>query len=208
MGKPIFATVFLAVVDTIMRQAKAIGISAGVVIAIFAVISLFMGNPLATFLRLLSFTGLAMMLLSVGLMLLTFRSAKEVIPAAYVAALVFAVAGTLLIFWSNYGRPTGAVTFISLIAGGGLGYAWSRTTVFFVVNGRLKTRGTAWYLAIWALTLIVNQVAVLLAGHSPQAVQCLALAGAGLAVGNTAGLLWAAHRAASVLHLAGGSRHV
>ena len=40
-------------------------------------------------------------------------------------------------------------------------------------------RGTIWYLAVWALTLALNQSISIMTGRAPVIVSCLALAGAG-----------------------------
>lgn len=200
-----FADAFVAVFRAIGRQIKSIATLTGVLIAVFAGIALCSANPLATLFKLVSVAGIVLMLLSIGAMILTFNKATEVEPVALLAALVVVLLGTMVTLRFTYGRPTPAVMLLSLLAGGVLGFVWSRTSAFFIVGRRIRMKGSIWSLAVWALTLALNQAVVLVIGHAPTTVICLALTGAGVTAGNTVGLLLRARRAAALL--AGADNH-
>jgi hypothetical protein len=201
------STTLTATIKRLAAQIKTIGIVAGAVTAVLAIISFFTAHPLATFLKLISFAGVVLMLFSVAVMILTFKKAREVAPPAMLASLAAALIGTFVSLAFARNMPSSALVLFALLAGGALGALWSRTTLLFVDQGRVRMRGTIWYLAVWALTLAVNQSISIMTGRAPVAVACLALAGAGLAIGNTAGLLFRTNKAAAPLHRAKNKSH-
>lgn len=166
---------------------------AGVVAAAGA-IGLFTAHPLATFLRLLSWAGTAIVVLSVATMLLTFRAASDVQPAARFVSAASAVLCTLASLLMARVTPGWAVLFLAIAVGLVCGALWSRTTLLFVDGARVRARGTAWYLAIWAVTFAAQQALAPLSRHAPAVILAGLVAGAGLTVGNSLGLVMRAAR--------------
>lgn len=193
------AATVTATFKNLLARIKTIGLVASGVVLVLAITSFFTAHPLATFLKLVSFAGVALMLLSVAVMILTFKKAREVASAALIASLVAALIGTVVSLAFARSVPSSALVLLSLAAGGVLGALWSRTNLLFIDKGRVRMRGTVWYLAVWALTLAVNQGVSIMTGRAPVVVSCLALAGAGLAIGNTAGIIFRASKAAAPL---------
>ena len=202
MAESTIATTLTATIKNLAAQIKTIGIVAGAIVVVLAIVSFLTAHPLATFLKLVSFAGVVLMLFSVAVMILTFKKAREVVPAAMLASLAAALIGTLISLTFAHAVPSSTLILLALLVGGGLGALWSRTTLLFVDQGRIRMRGTIWYLAVWALTLAINQGVSIMTGRAPLIVSCLALAGAGLAIGNTAGLIFRANKAAAPLHRA------
>lgn len=165
-------------------------------LAVLAIVSAFFPHPLQTFFRLISIGGTAMLILSVAMMVLTFRKAKTIEPVALLLALAISVVGTLFSLW--FGRlPTTSMLLAAVVAGSLIGVGWSLTTLLFIDNTEIRGRGTAWYLVIWGLTFAMNQIGALVFGHVPAAMTLLMLASAGLTAGNTLGLVIRVQRVAA-----------
>lgn len=168
-------------------------------LAVLAIISAFFPNPLQTFFRLISIAGMAMLILSVVMMVLTFRKAKTIEPVALLLALAISVVGTLISLWFGGRPPATSMVLAAVLAGSLIGVGWSLTTLLFIDNTQIRGRGTAWYLVIWGLTFAMNQIGAMVFGHVPSAMTLLMLASAGLTVGNTLGLVVRVQRVAAFI---------
>lgn len=168
-------------------------------LAALAIVSLFFAHPLQTFFRLISIAGTAMLILSVVMMVLTFRKAKTIEPVALLLALAISVVGTLFSLWFGGRPPATAMVVAAALAGSLIGVGWSLTTLLFIDNMEIRGRGTAWYLVIWGLTFAMNQIGALVFGHVPSAMTLLMLASAGLTAGNTLGLVVRVQRVATTI---------
>lgn len=168
-------------------------------LAALAVASLFFAHPLQTFFRLISIGGTAMLILSVVMMVLTFRKAKTIEPVALLLALAISVVGTLFSLWFGGRPPATPMLLAAVVAGSLIGVGWSLTTLLFIDNTEIRGRGTAWYLVIWGLTFAMNQIGAMVFGHVPSAMTLLMLASAGLTVGNTLGLVVRVQRVAATI---------
>jgi hypothetical protein len=168
-------------------------------LAALAIVSAFFAHPLQTFFRLISIAGTAMLILSVVMMVLTFRKAKTIEPVALLLALAISVVGTLFSLWFGGRPPATAMVLAAALAGSLIGVGWSLTTLLFIDNTEIRGRGTAWYLVIWGLTFAMNQIGALVFGHVPSAMTLLMLASAGLTVGNTLGLVVRVQRVATTI---------
>ena len=168
-------------------------------LAALAIVSLFFAHPLQTFFRLISIAGTAMLILSVVMMVLTFRKAKTIEPVALLLALAISVVGTLFSLWFGGRLPATPMLLAAAVAGSLIGVGWSLTTLLFIDNTEIRGRGTAWYLVIWGLTFAMNQIGALVFGHVPSAITLLMLASAGLTVGNTLGLVVRVQRVAAYI---------
>ena len=206
-GSTFMATI-TATIKSLVAQIRMMAIVAGAAVAVLAVISFFTAHPLATFLRLVSFAGVGLMLLGVSVMILTFKKAREVAPAAMLASLAAALTGTFVSLAFAQTVPHRTLVLFALIVGGVLGAVWSRTTLLFVDGKSIRMRGTIWYLAVWALTLALNQGVAIVTGRTPLATALLALFGAGIAIGNTLGLILRAKKAVTLVQPAGSQSHV
>jgi hypothetical protein len=168
-------------------------------LAALAIVSAFFAHPLQTFFRLISIGGTAMLILSVVMMVLTFRKAKTIEPVALLLALAISIVGTLFSLWFGRRPPATAMVLAAALAGSLIGVGWSLTTLLFIDNTEIRGRGTAWYLVIWGLTFAMNQIGALVFGHVPSAMTLLMLASAGLTVGNTLGLVVRVQRVAATI---------
>ena len=152
------------------------------------VVSLLSSTPLATFFRLLSYAGTAMMLLSVASMLLTFRQARALEPVALLEALAVSLLSTLMSLALSATLPPGLLLLAGFAGGGIAGVLWARTTLLFVEGTTVRGRDTLWSLAIWAASFALSQVVTATAGTSGTASAVMMMASAGLAAGNALAL--------------------
>ncbi len=197
----------VSVLKNLSAQIRRVAIMIGLGVAALAAISLLTANPLTTFMRLIAFVGVAMLLFSVAVMLLTFRRAREIVPAALLASLVVTLVSTFVSLALTHALPSSAIVFVAVLGGALVGAAWSLTTLLFVDGAQIRMCGTVWYLAVWALTLSFNQGATLLTGRTPVVMTVLTLVGTGLAIGNTLGLIVRARQAEALPKSLGSGGH-
>ncbi|HRK25451.1 MAG TPA: hypothetical protein PLQ11_10910 [Beijerinckiaceae bacterium] len=151
-------------------------------------VALFSDDPLLTFFKMLSIAGTVLMLMSVALMLVTFRRARVLAPAALLTTLAVSLASTLISLWLGGGVVDPTRGMAALASGGLIGWAWASTMLLFVDEGVVRGRGTLWHLAIWAVTFAINQLAAVTGQGDPGIVQIVMLASAGIAAGHAVGL--------------------
>jgi len=191
----------------LLRSVKQIVVIGGGLLVALIAVSFLTTDPLATFLRLLSLAGVVLMLLSVAAMLLTFRTARQVAPAALLASLVTTLVSTFLALAIAGAMPSRLATIVALLGGGLLGAAWSLTPLLSIDGAGVRMRGTTWYLAVWALLFAASQGVATFAGRTPVIVAILTLIGVGLAGGNTLGLLWRIQRTGAAARSLGNGGH-
>lgn len=185
---------FASIVKGLLKTAA---LMVGGVLALI-VVSLFFENPLQVFFTLLSVAGTAMMLLSVVSMLLTFRRAKTLAPFALLVSLGVSLFSTMLSLWFAAELPSAGVLALGLVVGAGAGLGWSYTTLLYLDGDHVCGRGTAWYLLIWAASFAVNQLVASIFGGGGTAAAMM-IVSAGLAAGNTVGLVLRVRRVAAAL---------
>ena len=176
-------------------------IGAGVLAAAFAL--LVVAPSAALLFRVVGLIGMALFALSIVTMLLTFRKARKISAWSLAIGAVVSVFCTW-IFFAMAGAPLSAAAIVLAIAAGAMvGVGWSLTNLLFIDGNTVRARGNAWFLAVWALSLMMTQAAALAGGRTPYAVALVSFLGMGLAVGNSMGLLARYFRARRLLHVAG-----
>lgn len=139
--------------------------------------------------RIVGLIGMALFALSVVTMLLTFRKARKLSAWSLAIGAAVSVVCTW-IFFTLAGAPLPAAAILLAVAAGAMvGVGWSLTNLLFIDGGTIRARGNIWFLAVWALSLMMTQAAALTGGKTPYAVALVSFLGMGLAVGNSFGLL-------------------
>ena len=152
--------------------------------------------------RIVGIVGMALFALSVVTMLLTFRKARKLSPWSLAIGAAVSVFCTV-IFFALAGTPLSiAVIMLAVAAGAMVGVGWSLTNLLFIDGEAIRARGNIWFLAVWALSLLMTQAATLAGGQTPYAVALVSFLGMGLAVGNSLGLLARYARARRLLRAA------
>jgi hypothetical protein len=146
-------------------------------------------DPLAMFFRVISIGAVVLMILSVAIMLLTFRKARKISPLMLsISVAISVLCLTVYSLILNVSMSIG-LWLLALIAGGALGFAWSITNTLFNDAGTIKARGNIWYLAIWAGVFAINQLVTIITGRPPFIAIVMLLISTGLVLGNTGGIL-------------------
>jgi hypothetical protein len=156
--------------------------------------------------RVVGIVGMALFALSVVTMLLTFRKARKLSPWSLAIGATVSVLCTW-IFFALAGAPLSAVAIgLAVAAGAMVGVGWSLTNLLFIDGEAVRARGNIWFLAVWALSLLMTQAATLAGGQTPYAVALVSFLGMGLAVGNSLGLLARYVRARAAISVTGERR--
>ena len=164
------------------RLGRMAGIAA-IGLALLGVASLFSARPAATFFYILSLIGTGLLIVSVAMMVLTFRRAKKLAPGALLVSLATTLSVALVQILFSQARPSMTVLSLALVVGAAIGAGWARTAIFFIDGEAVRSRGTAWYLVIWAFTFLFNQIMRPLAGAGTASLLLLLL-GTGVAAGS------------------------
>ncbi|MDO9295244.1 hypothetical protein [Bradyrhizobium sp.] len=152
--------------------------------------------------RVVGLIGMALFALSIVTMLLTFRKARKLSPWSLAIGAIVSVLCTW-IFFALAGAPLSAAAILLAVAAGAMvGIGWSLTNLLFIDGEAIRARGNIWFLAVWALSLLMTQAATLAGGQTPYAVALVSFLGMGLAVGNSLGLLARYARARRLLRAA------
>ena len=106
-----------------------------------------------------------------------------------------------LIFFTLGGMPLSASAIVLAVAAGAMvGIGWSLTNLLYIDGEAVRARGNIWFLAVWALSLMMTQSTALAGGKTPYAVALVSFLGMGLAIGNSLGLLARYFRARGLVH--------
>ena len=152
--------------------------------------------------RVVGLIGMALFALSIVTMLLTFRKARKLSPWSLAIGAIVSVLCTW-VFFALAGAPLSATAIgLAVAAGAMVGVGWSLTNLLFIDGEAIRARGNIWFLAVWALSLLMTQAATLAGGQTPYAVALVSFLGMGLAVGNSLGLLARYARARRLLRAA------
>jgi hypothetical protein len=172
--------------------------------ALIAAFVLLVIDPTAALLfRIVGLIGMALFALSIVTMLLTFRKARKLSPWSLLIGAVVSVLCTWL-FFALAGAPLSAAAILLAVAAGAMvGVGWSLTNLLFIDGATIQARGNIWFLAVWAVSLLMTQAAALAGGKTPYAVALVSFLGMGLAVGNSFGLLARYARARRLLPASG-----
>lgn len=137
------------------------------------------------FFQLLSLAGIALLVLSALVMVVTFRKAKSVSP--WSLSISIAVSLILALFYTmlSKGNASPGILILSLFCGALVGTGWGLTNSLFVDSGAIKSRGNAWYLLVWALLFATTQLLTLITGRPPTVGLILLFSGTGLVLGQS-----------------------
>ena len=137
------------------------------------------------FLRLVAIGGTVLFVLSIAMMLLTFRKSKKIAPAPLVISMIMSLV-TLWVYALFFGvHFSGTVKFMGLLSGILVGIGWALTTPVRSNNGIVEREGNAWYLAVWGLVFAINQLTAAITGRPPQIGMVLLLLGTGIVLGTS-----------------------
>jgi hypothetical protein len=166
---------------------KAIGIGSAAAILTFLILILIFNFKL--FLRLMAIGGTVLFVLSILIMLLTFRKAKKISPVSLVISMLVSVISLGIYSLFIPVHLAAAVKVWALASGILIGTGWALSTPLNLKDGLIKREGNVWYLAVWGLIFVVNQLTIAVTGRPPQIAMALLLSGTGIVLGNSASFI-------------------
>jgi hypothetical protein len=135
--------------------------------------------------RLLGLAGMALMVLSVAVMLLTWRRTRRVTAWSQTVPVLVGVV-TVAIFAATVPTRSGPIVLLASGAFGTLaGGVWALTDRLSMKDGRVLSTGTPWHLVMWAGVLAVNQAVALVGGRGPAVTMVLLFLSMGVIVGRS-----------------------
>lgn len=163
----------------ILKKAVPVALGAGVLFLFF--------RPL--FFLLLQIAGLAMMALSAAVMVVTFRKAKAVSPRSLLISISMSILSAVIVVIVSKAIPSAGLTMLGMTVGGTVGGGWALTTRVFAEDGKVRSRGSGWYLAVWVMSLMLTQGIPMLTGRTPAAALVVLFLGTGIVLGNSSVML-------------------
>lgn len=155
-----------------------------IALIVFVALILLLIAPRVFFLF-VSLGGIALLLVSALVMVATFRKAKSISPRSLLIGMALSLLIALLYPALTRSSPEASLPMSGLLFGGLIGIGWGLTSSVFIDQGTIRSRGSAWYLVAWALTLAVPQGLALLSGRPPTLALLLMYSGTGLVLGQS-----------------------
>jgi hypothetical protein len=124
-------------------------------------------------LKIVSLVFLLFFLLSVLIMVVTFRRPRKVsVPSQFLSVAISLV--TLTVFASLAGFSASGLTWtIMIFIGVPVGYFWARTTQVFDQNGSVMSRNSGMYLMVWGAIFALNQLITIITNRPPEIAMAL-----------------------------------
>jgi hypothetical protein len=174
-----------------VKQAKTTGnwkIAGIVVLACLAGL-LLMAVNFKLFLRLMAIGGTALFMLSIAVMFLTFRNSRRISPAGLAISMATSLI-TLFVYSFFLGfHLASLMKILAMLCGTTIGVGWALTTPARLNNGIVERTGNFWYLVVWAVIFVINQLITILTGKPPHIAMILLMFGTGTVIGNSITLI-------------------
>lgn len=131
----------------------------------------------------ISIIFLIVFILSVVLLILTFRKPKKVsIPSLILAMFISLISLTVFSFFVKY-RPSILILIVMGLAGLLIGIIWSQSTRVYVENGKVMSRNSIWYLAVWGGVFALTQLIAIVTKRPPSIAMALLVMSTGSIIG-------------------------
>jgi len=116
---------------------------------------------------------LLVFILSVALMVLTFRKPRKVsvlslVLAIFIGLITFAVFSFLIRY-----HPSVWLLAVMGFAGFFIGMVWSRSTSIYIKNGEVMSHNSVWYLVVWGGIFALTQLISIVTNRPPSIVMAL-----------------------------------
>jgi hypothetical protein len=116
---------------------------------------------------------LLVFVLSVALLILSFRKPKKIsVLSLILAILVSLITLTVFSFLIRY-HPSIWLLVAMGCAGLLIGIVWSQTTRIYVENGKVMSRNSVWYLVVWGAIFALTQLISIVTNRPPPVIMAL-----------------------------------
>jgi hypothetical protein len=131
----------------------------------------------------ISIIFLIVFILSVVFLIFTFRKPKKVsILSLILAILISLISLTVFSFFVKY-RPSILLLIAMGLAGLFIGIVWSKSTHVYVENGKVMSRNSIWYLAVWGGVFALTQLISIVTKRPPSIAMALLVMSTGSIIG-------------------------
>jgi len=126
---------------------------------------------------------LIVFVVSVALLVLTFRKPKKVSILSLLLVIVISII-TLAVFsfLINY-QPSFLLLALMVLAGLVIGVVWSQATHVYVENGKVMSRNSVWYLLVWGGIFALTQLVSVMTNRPPSVIMALLVMSTGSVIG-------------------------
>mgnify|MGYP000873193281 FL=1 len=133
--------------------------------------------------KIISVVFLVIFILSVVLLIFTFRKPRKVsVFSLFLPVVISLITFAVFSFFINY-KPS--IALLVLMGGAGLciGIAWSGATRIYAENGTVKSLNSIWYLVAWGAVFALTQVISIITQRPPSVVMALLIMSTGTIIG-------------------------
>ena len=144
---------------------------------------------LSIVLKTISIVMLIVFILSVLVLILTFRKPRKVSILSISITIVISLV-TLIVFSSMTGYdPPAWLWLLMAAAGGATGWFWARTTRVYVQDNQVMSRNSILYLAVWGGIFALNQIIIIVTNRPPDIAMALLIASTATVWGTNASII-------------------
>jgi FtsH-binding integral membrane protein len=119
------------------------------------------------FSKLISMIMVLIFILSILMLVLTFRKPKKISLPSLAITLCISLL-SMVVFSAIIGySPSFVVWLLMALIGGTIGYIWAKTTNVYIESGQVKSQNSIWYLAVWGAVFALNQLITITTNRPP-----------------------------------------
>jgi len=116
---------------------------------------------------------LIVFILSVVLLVLTFRNPRKVSIFSLMLAMVISLITLTVFSLLTHYRPSLLLMAIMSVAGILIGVVWSQATRLYIENGKVMSHNSVWYLVVWGGIFALTQLIAISTNRLPSAIMAL-----------------------------------
>lgn len=119
------------------------------------------------FAKLISIVMMIVFILSILMLVLTFRKPKKISLPSLAITLGISLL-SMVVFLAIIGyNPSFGVWLIMALIGGTIGYFWARTTNVYIESGQVKSQNSIWYIVVWGAVFALNHLITIITNRPP-----------------------------------------
>jgi predicted RNA-binding Zn-ribbon protein involved in translation (DUF1610 family) len=142
-----------------------------------------MATLIPIIMKIISIVFLIIFILSVALLVFTFRKPKKVtLLSLMLPVLISLITFTVYSFFIHY-RPSILLLIGMGFAGLSIGIIWSQSTLVYAETGKVMSRNSIWYLVVWGGVFALTQLISIVTKKPPSIVMALLIMSTGSVIG-------------------------
>jgi len=119
------------------------------------------------FAKLISIVMMIVFILSILMLVLTFRKPKKISLPSLAITLGISLL-SMVVFSAIIGySPSFGVWLLMALMGGTIGYFWAKTTNVYIESGQVKSQNSIWYIVVWGAVFALTQLITIVTNRPP-----------------------------------------